>query len=79
MAKGKSKSRIVGNLWKDVSDAQKAAGVVLTGHLDGLGRVTVFKRKEKRAGKKDSDFYVTADLPEGSAAAPEEVDEDTPF
>lgn len=77
MEKKKSNSKIVGNLWKDISDAQKAAGVVLTGSIEGVGRVTVFKRKEKRPGKKDSDFYVVADA--GPAAAPEESGEDSPF
>lgn len=62
MAKEKGSSKIVGNLWSNVTEAQKAAGVVLTGSIEGVGRITVFKRKEKRPGKKDSDYYVVADL-----------------
>lgn len=75
--KQKGNTKIVGNLWKDLSDAQKKAGVVLTGSIEGFGRVTVFKRKEKRPGKQDSDFYIVADAspaPEAAEASDEDSD-----
>lgn len=78
----KAKNNIIGNLWKAQTKKQKDVGIVLTGSINGVGRVTIWTRKEKREGKNDSDFFMTVD--EGgekkgsSKPKPEPVD-DTPF
>lgn len=79
----KPKSNIIGNLWKAQTKKQKDAGVVLSGSLDGIGRVTVWTRRNKREGKNDSDFFMTVDAPAAGSGVkakvkPEAVD-DTPF